>query len=307
MSDKRIAANRRNALRSTGPRTAEGKRRTSMNALKHGLRSVSLAVPHLENPEDWAAHLDLVVRDLAPVGYLETILAERVAALLWRLGRVVRYESEAVSIRMSMDAVGTSYGDNETLQSLETQKDHREADVATLRRVKALKGTAHVSGEDASAVLEMVANALRVELFPEGVEPVHLDIPGVPDGPEDYWDEFDGWTRNLVNAGVQALKALAPDFNVDPWEFAHTIAYHEASEARKHYESRVAEVDRKLRESLLPPEDTLEKVTRYETHLERSLFRTLHELQRLQAVRAGGAVPVPAALDVDVAVSREAV
>jgi hypothetical protein len=41
---------------------------------------------------------------------------------------------------------------------------------------------------------------------------------------------------------------------------------------------------------------------RYETTLERSFHRTLHELQRLQAVRAGRDVSVPAAVDVDVCV-----
>ena len=46
--------------------------------------------------------------------------------------------------------------------------------------------------------------------------------------------------------------------------------------------------------------DAFSKLARYESALERSLFRSLHELQRLQAVRAGERVPPPSALDVDV-------
>jgi hypothetical protein len=49
--------------------------------------------------------------------------------------------------------------------------------------------------------------------------------------------------------------------------------------------------------------DAFSKLSRYETTIERSLYRALHELQRLQAARAGQPVPPPAAVDVDVSVS----
>jgi hypothetical protein len=47
-------------------------------------------------------------------------------------------------------------------------------------------------------------------------------------------------------------------------------------------------------------ENALAKLSRYETSMARSLFRTLHELQRLQAARKGKEVPVPLAVDIDV-------
>jgi len=46
--------------------------------------------------------------------------------------------------------------------------------------------------------------------------------------------------------------------------------------------------------------DSLGRLTRYETALERRFLRLLHELQRLQAVRAGQNVPPPVVVDVDV-------
>ena len=55
---------------------------------------------------------------------------------------------------------------------------------------------------------------------------------------------------------------------------------------------------------LLDP-DVLAKVTRYESNLERSFFKTLHEIQRLQASRSGVDVPIPAAIDVDLNVHPE--
>jgi len=44
VSDARIAANRANALKSTGPRTAEGKERSRCNALKHGMTGAGVAL-----------------------------------------------------------------------------------------------------------------------------------------------------------------------------------------------------------------------------------------------------------------------
>jgi hypothetical protein len=49
--------------------------------------------------------------------------------------------------------------------------------------------------------------------------------------------------------------------------------------------------------------DRLQLISRYETTLERSLYKALHELQRLQAARAGQPVPLPEAIDVEVLVS----
>jgi hypothetical protein len=54
------------------------------------------------------------------------------------------------------------------------------------------------------------------------------------------------------------------------------------------------------REHILPDDGTLDKVVRYEAHLTRQFHRDLHELQRLQAMRNGLPVAVPAAIDVDV-------
>lgn len=47
-------------------------------------------------------------------------------------------------------------------------------------------------------------------------------------------------------------------------------------------------------------EDSLAKLCRYETSIERSLYKALHELERLQAARKGKHVPVPVAIDVNV-------
>jgi len=289
---KRLTANRRNALKSTGPRTPEGKTKASMNALKHGLRASSLAVPYLEDPEDWEVHRSLVVRDLNPVGYLETILSERIAALLWRLGRVVRYESAAVSNAVKdAEAYGPPREDPEEAQ----------ADLDTLVRVHQLKPKAHVEGKDAGTVLDLVQTALELD----EKEDVTATCPEGHNG--ETWGDWDGWTRETLEAAVLSLRdqAAAEYATKDPWDLARKEAEVNVHVARESTNKLDAELDGKRHEALLLGEEALEKVSRYETTLERSLFRTIHELRRLQAAREGVALPPPAAVDVDLAVHQE--
>ena len=64
-------------------------------------------------------------------------------------------------------------------------------------------------------------------------------------------------------------------------------------------------LERENRSRMLLEPSVLGTVTRYESNLERSFFKTLHEIQRLQAARSGAVVPPPAALDVDLTVHPE--
>jgi hypothetical protein len=90
-----IAANRTNAQRSTGPRTAAGKAVAGRNAHKHGL----FAREVLAKGEDRAGFAELGQRlrqALAPEGGLEEALCARIVGCLWRLRRIVRLESALV-------------------------------------------------------------------------------------------------------------------------------------------------------------------------------------------------------------------
>ena len=88
VSPERIAANRANAQQSTGPRTPEGKARSSRNALKRGLFSKQLIVPALgEVPEEFdALHADMRAR-YRPQGREEALLVDKMATAYWRLAR----------------------------------------------------------------------------------------------------------------------------------------------------------------------------------------------------------------------------
>ena len=96
ISPARLAANRANARRSTGPRTADGKRRSSMNALVHGV----YAEMRLLTDEDRARHdaiRDAVLDAFEPVGRYEEGLAGRLAFLWWQLGRALEAETRLLA------------------------------------------------------------------------------------------------------------------------------------------------------------------------------------------------------------------
>ncbi len=91
-SKLQIAANQRNALLSTGPRSEEGKARSSHNAVTHGLTSQRVLVPG-EDAGEFQALREEMYRTLNPVGAVEIQLVERATALMWRLGRVPAFEA----------------------------------------------------------------------------------------------------------------------------------------------------------------------------------------------------------------------
>jgi len=91
VSVRKRAANRRNAQKSTGPRTAEGKAVSSQNAVKLGLfsRHLGLSAALLEeNPAELAALLAALHRRYAPRGCEEELMVDRMASLWWRLWRL---------------------------------------------------------------------------------------------------------------------------------------------------------------------------------------------------------------------------
>jgi hypothetical protein len=94
-SEAQIAANRRNAEKSTGPRTAAGKEAVGRNALRHGLRSVRTVVFD-ETEEEFQDFAAGIVGALAPADAYERALSERIAQVEWRLKRVWRMEAAAI-------------------------------------------------------------------------------------------------------------------------------------------------------------------------------------------------------------------
>jgi hypothetical protein len=96
-TEAQIKANRKNALKSTGPRTEEGKEAVSQNATKHGLCSCKNVI-RSESQEEYNLFHDEMISDLSPVGAMEEVLAERIVSLSWRLKRAEVYQNSAMEV-----------------------------------------------------------------------------------------------------------------------------------------------------------------------------------------------------------------
>src|SRR6516164_2509297 len=92
ISSRQIEANRRNARKSTGPITEEGKRRSRCNAIRHGLTAETV-IGALEDAEDYNAFQAAVAASFDAKTAVERELVLRLASLLWRLRRATAIDT----------------------------------------------------------------------------------------------------------------------------------------------------------------------------------------------------------------------
>jgi hypothetical protein len=96
VSARQLAANRRNAQSSTGPKTEKGKATSSRNAVKHEIFAGPTPIhcgPFAEDPGELERDIRAIVTGLAPEDDLELALALRIAAIFVRLWRLDRFEA----------------------------------------------------------------------------------------------------------------------------------------------------------------------------------------------------------------------
>jgi hypothetical protein len=124
-SAKKAEANRRNALKSTGPKTPEGKAAVRLNALRHGLQSEEILLPG-EDKEALRELGEHLRDELQPVGELDNLLVDRIIASYWRLLRLGRVEagifawerSEELAERAEREAHGYELDEVEDLMKV---------------------------------------------------------------------------------------------------------------------------------------------------------------------------------------------
>src|SRR5438105_2047082 len=108
ISERRIQANRKNALRSTGPKTVRGKRTVALNAIKHGLLAREVVITSgdgEETLEEFHAFVERLWEDYEPAGVVEESLVQTIAICWWRKARVIRAENGEIRKRLDSVAI----------------------------------------------------------------------------------------------------------------------------------------------------------------------------------------------------------
>jgi len=185
ISDKQLEANRANALLSTGPKTEEGKKRSSMNALRHGITGQVSTM----TDEDRAAHDKLssaLMKDLAPEGAMETQLAHRIATDSWLLNRISAVEDNLFALgqlqhgghacpdvpqldaALTMAHTYTQESKQLQLLSLYEQRINRslQKNLATLKSLQATRKAEHEAAIKEAASLLKLSEMKGLEYIP---------------------------------------------------------------------------------------------------------------------------------------------
>jgi polyhydroxyalkanoate synthesis regulator phasin len=302
ISEKKLAANMLNAQKSTGPRTQKGKDRSRWNALKHGLLAKQVVVPLKEGKESKAAWERLLAElreDLAPQGVLEEIMVERIAECYWRLGRGIRSETAEIAKQLESARRDEMSEQSKRFSSL-SERLRSHDDEARRELEKSSLGLEH---------LIRVLNEARDEVQRVG----YTSKPCLSKLSENFGSgegELVSRCSNLTRMAIQGppkpgQAAGEAAGNLSPEECKRTIlglidSEKEQLEARLEVavESERREMEVKYDRLALPPNMPMEKILRYETAIERQLYRAISQLERLQRQRKGE--PIPPVKKVDI-------
>jgi hypothetical protein len=128
--------NEANAQHSTGPKTADGKKRSSLNALRHGLTGQLVVMP-TEDLEAYQRHLASFTDEYHPKGATEAHLVQALADASWRLNRVAILEANLLTLAAARqpnpldDAPGQVQAAMAIVASLESQSKAKATSAST--------------------------------------------------------------------------------------------------------------------------------------------------------------------------------
>jgi hypothetical protein len=274
-------------MSTSGPKTATGKAAVAQNAVTHGIFSQEPVVKDVESREEWEQHRQDIINSLAPVGALERTLAERAALLLWRQARVARFEmycidrwqqeiEDDLKFRYQLE-VGTMSPEARTNcspEQIRTIHQQRQQFLLLLRRFPELADDAFLTYEEAGSIGEAVLNAAG--------DQGDLSLDGEPgEQPEDLPRVRVGTLR----AGLQQVAKRAGLHLAELWALTAQQAIANAAWQQERWERLEGYFPVYHAYRVVPREEELQKVMRYEAHLSRELARLLKDFHALQKAR----------------------
>ena len=275
---KKTGDNRRTSAGSTGPRTPEGKQKVSRNAVKHGLLSKEVVIKSgdgKENPREFKQLMERFQHDLQPVGVLEEMLVERIVVCYWRLRRALRCETGKIRARLDNASYRELLGrkDSATLQlKLAYISERKEA-----FRQSSL-GVRHLLG-----LLDQVEGELENggSFTSETQKCVSLCFGKSVSNLADLCVSYDpAGGRQLAEEDKRVQKADLLEA-VD-WE---RTGLEDLLESWREVEEKA--LDARMLSLSLPDDDSVDKIARYETTIERQLYKAIAQLEALQKRRNG--------------------
>jgi hypothetical protein len=106
--------------------------------LRHGLSGRTIAIPGLEDGDEWLAFRDRIVESLEPVGDVELELASAIAEGFWRRRRIARHEQHLVAIERQRDDALTAWKEQKRRIEAMEKKELAGEDPAVAERVRAI-------------------------------------------------------------------------------------------------------------------------------------------------------------------------
>ena len=257
-TEQRRAANRTNALSSTGPTSIEGKAVASRNATRHGLLSAKLFLED-EDPAAFDRLLGDLLRSMAPLGAIEMALVERIAVTIWRQRRLVHAETASLSLARQAKKVagavsselGRGYGSE--IEQDELAPFDADTEAWSRNALAEIEALDEIDIRCLEQKAPLIFEQLQSDAEEDGEEPAAFAL-SQKGGLTGYINELTLWChRQLMEA-----------------------------EARPHVLA-LAEQVRAMR--LILPADTLELLARYQTTLDNQLYKALKALREAQEWR----------------------
>ena len=276
-SPKQVAANRRNAMRSTGPRTSKGKEASKFNATKHGLRASEMVIPGREDPLEFETLLQEFWDDWMPHGRTEISLVSEIAIAQWRLRRAHR--AELGEIRNGIvDATA-----RDPAEEIADRNAFTPLPEKSTKQIERLKVELELAmGELASkgTISRGTCDRFDSTFGNEAENPALLLRVW-------FFDEMPDTLRKSLPEGIKVDKRAAARVHLEEcWEELERLR----RKARRR-EKLAAEI--KVQRHSIPKGFALETIQRYETAIKRDMYRAIDQLERLQR-RRGGEPTLPA-------------